>query len=119
MAVFKSYPFRHALPGPWIARNKMHFAKVQRPPILLFGAIPLTYIHHVVVNIFLYHIPRASAKAQSFALTYGMKPESIVLANLTACFQLYNGTFSCTKMALYKIVVIYLSQKTDALRVLT
>ena len=62
--------------------------------------------------------PGTSAKAQSLALTNGVEPESLVLANLLARLQFYDIARLLAQVATDVVVVVDFAQEADTLRVL-
>ena len=60
---------------------------------------------------------RTTAQSQSFTLANGMKPVSAVLSDNLSGFQFYDRSRTFYQETADKIIVIYLSQETDALAV--
>ena len=106
------------LPIPRIAANKVHLIDVDGLAVLLVGIVAVAHIDCVVGNVFLHHIPRAAAQAETFALADGVKPVALVLANLLACFKFDDVALLLAKMTTNKVVVVYLAKEADALAVL-
>ena len=110
----------HRLSGfaPRIARNEVHFVEVQHLAILLGCAVAVAHIHHIILHILLHHIPWSATQPKALALTDGVEPESVVLAKFFACFDFNNRALLHAKVATDKVVVVNLSEETDALAVL-
>ena len=103
---------------PRIARNKVHLIEVQHTAKLLFGAISVAHIYHIVLGILFHHIPRTAAQAKALALPDGVKPEALVLANLASGFNFNDVALALTQMAADEVVIVNFPQKANALAVL-
>ena len=77
----------------------------------------MRHIDNVIFHILVYHKPRTTAQSQSFTLANGMKPVSAVLSDNLSGFQFYDRPRTFSQETADKIIVIYLSQETDALAV--
>src|SRR3712207_535716 len=95
---------------------KVVYAKVL--PIGRSRLETLAHVEHVLGNILLHGIPWAAAKAQSVALTYGVKPQPFVHSYLLTGLQFDHIAGIFAKVAPYVVVVIDLSKKANALRIL-
>ena len=95
----------------------MHLVEMKYLPILLLRIISLRDIHHIVVHVLLHHIPRPSAQTKAFALADGVKPESLVLTELTAGLKLHDGAGFLAEMTAYEVIIVDFAEKTYALAV--
>ena len=65
------------------------------------------------------HIPRATAQSETFALAYGVEPESAVLAKFASGFQFDDRARFLSEVAPDKVVVVDFAEKADCLTVAT
>ena len=89
--------------------------------VLLVGrlrVVAVTDVEHVLSHVLLHYKPRAAAEAHTLALADGVKPQSLVLTDALAGLQLDDVAGLFAKIATDIFVIVDLSQKADALRVL-
>ena len=83
-----------------------------------FRVITMTNIKNIAINIFLYNKPRTTAKTQTLALTDSVKPQTLVLPYLVACFKFYNIALLLTKIPTHILIIINITKETNTLRIL-
>ena len=80
--------------------------------------VAMTHVENVVLYVLLDYKPRSATESQALALAYSVKPKSAMFADAFARFHLYDVARTLAKVSAYVFIVVYLTQKTDALRVL-
>ena len=75
-------------------------------------------VEDVSLQVFLNGKPRSFTKAKSFALTDGVEPQASMLTDTTSCFKLDYVTRILAEVAAYVVVVVYLAQEANTLRIL-
>ena len=95
----------------------MHLVEVQHSAKLLLGAVAVAHINHVILRVLFHHIPRTAAQAEAFALSDGVEPKSIVLAEFFAGFNLNNRSLFHAEMTADEIVVVDLPKEANALTI--
>ena len=95
----------------------MKTRQIERTAVLKEVVVAVRDVEDVGFEIFLDHKPRATAETESFALTDGVEPVAFVLADLFAAFDLDDIARALTEKTTYEVVVVDLTQETDALRV--
>ena len=103
---------------PWIATDEMHLVEVQHTSILSLGAIAPRHINHVVGHILAHHIPWSATESEPLALTNGVEPIAAMLTQFASGGDVDDGTRALAQMAADEVVIVDLSQKTNALTVL-
>lgn len=94
--------------------------EVMQRKVLLIGSlrvIAMTHVKNIALHIFLHHKPGTAPEAKSLALSYGVKPQSLVLTDALARFQLYHITRIVAQVTADIVIVVDLPQETDALAV--
>ena len=84
----------------------------------LDGCVTLDDVEDVLLHILLHHIPRTATQAKSLALSDGVEPVALVLAEHLARLNVDDIAFLFTQKLTNIVVVVQLTQETDALRVL-
>ena len=74
-------------------------------------------VDNVLLNVFLDHKPRTATKSHAFALSNGVEPVALVMADELACLQLDDVARQFAQIATEVVVIIDFAQKADALRV--
>ena len=103
---------------PKVAAEVMEVEQVNAIAILRIGVVALRHIEYILVDVLLHHKPGAAAEQETFALSDGVEPVAAVGAEDATGFELDNLPFALTEIAAQEVVVVYLAEKTDALRVL-
>ena len=80
--------------------------------------VAMTYVENVVLYVLFDYKPRSATESQALALAYSVKPQSTVFAYAFARFHLDNVARTLAQVSAYVFIVVYLTQKADALRVL-
>ena len=79
----------------------------------------MTYIQNIVIHILLDDEPRSTAKAQSFALTDGMEPQSLMFADTLSGLHFNHIASFFAQISTDVIIIINLSKKADSLTILS
>ena len=118
MANLETHTCRCSKLSPRVERKEVEI--VYGEVLLVCGArlVALAHIQRVVSNILLYHVPRTATEAESVTLSDGVEPQTAVLANELARFQFEHFARLLAEELANIVVVVYLTEETDALRVL-
>ena len=100
---------------PQVVAEVVEVEQVDTVAILCVGVVALGNIEDIFLNILLHHKPRAATEKETFALSDGVEPISAVGTQYFASLQLHNLALALTKVAAQEVVVVYLTQETDAL----
>ena len=103
---------------PQVGAEVVETEQVDLVAVLRIGVVALRYVKDVLFDILFDHEPGASAEQQPFALTDGMEPVAAVGSENAACFEFDYLPFALTEITAQKVVVVYLAEEADALRVL-
>lgn len=120
VSVFEGYvnAFCQVFGSPWASGDVVHLGEWQRIAVLFGGVVSSGDVHDVVVGVFAYDIPWASAESQALALSYGVEPKSAMLAQLASGFDFDDRSGALAEVPAYEVVVIYFAKEAYALRVL-
>ena len=103
---------------PEVAAEVVEVEQVNTVAILRIGVVALRHIEYILVDVLLHHKPGAAAEQETFALSDGMEPVAAVGAEDAAGFELDNLPLTLTEIAAQEVIIVYLAEKTNALRVL-
>lgn len=117
MADFKGYVQFLIQFCPRVVRNKMKVVDSELITILRFHAITVGYINNIFLNIFLYHKPGAATQPKSLPLSDGMEPIAAMRTQFLSGFKFNYRPFLFSKKTADKIIIIYLSEKTNTLTI--
>ena len=82
------------------------------------GVVAMAHVEDVVLHVLLDDKPWTAAKAQALALTDGVKPQALVLADALARLQLYHIARVLAQITADIVIIIDLPQEADALAIL-
>ena len=86
--------------------------------ILVGGVIALTDQDDIAADVLLHDEPGAATQPEALALTDGVEPVALVLAEDLPCLTLDDEPFLLSEGALDELVVVHLPEEADALTVL-
>lgn len=102
----------------WVGRNPVHVGKEQPFAVLHLGPVTVAHIYHIVPHVLADHVPRSTAQAQTFPLSDGMEPIALVHPDLLPGGYVYDRTGFLAEMAAKEIIIVYLPEETNTLRIL-
>ena len=80
-----------------------------------FGIVSVANVENILRNVFLNNEPGSAAKAETFALSNGMEPQTLVFSYLLSGFKLNNVARLFTEITSYILVIINVSEEANAL----
>ena len=81
----------------------------------LHGFVTSDDVEDVLLHIFFHDVPGSAGESESFALTYGVEPQSAVLSDDFSRLHIDDVAGVLAEVAAYVVVVVYLAEATDAL----
>lgn len=103
---------------PRIGSDEMQMVHLDVLFIDLLWIVAMRDEEDVALHILFHHKPRSTTKAKSFALAYGIEPQSAVLADEMTCFQLTHIARVLTQMSFDVVSEVDVAKKADTLTVL-
>ncbi len=117
MANLKSNIQFLVLSCPGIIGNEVEVMHSEFIAVLCFHIIATGYIDNIFLNILPYHKPGATTQTKSLSLSDSVEPISAMSTQFLSGFQFYNRSLFLSKETTDKIIIIYLSQETNALAI--